>query len=382
MESFNVKTHINYESNALDRLRQLKFKKYFVIADPFVVKSGLVNLITDRLKDMGVDYMVYSNVVPDPPFENITQGVVEFVKYEPDAVIAIGGGAAIDSSKAIREFARKASPAFEKTKLIVVPTTSGSGSEVTSFAVITDTKRNVKVPLVSETLIPDEAILDVELVKTVPASITADTGMDVLSHAMEAYVSNAHNDFSAALAERAVAMINAYLLRSFYDANDTEAREKMHIASSMAGVAFTSSSLGINHSIAHQLGAHFHIPHGKAIAVVMPAVIEYNTGVNNHSKNVIGYEKAVGHYVDLARRLGIICYNDLSTIRAFRDWVIYIKKELGEPASMSEIGCCAKDDYMSQIDAMADAALLDSCTVTNPRKPTKQDIVDILKSIW
>lgn len=197
MKSFDIRTKIYFGDNALDRLIELPYKKVLIITDPFIEQSGLLTLITERLQQAFIDYSVFSDVVPDPPLEKIEHGVKVLLDADPDCVIAIGGGSAIDSAKSIREFGSRASG--KHIALIAIPTTSGTGSEVTSFAVVSDVQNNIKYPLVSDSMLPTEAILDAELVKSVPASVTADTGMDVLTHAIEAYVSINNNEFSAAL---------------------------------------------------------------------------------------------------------------------------------------------------------------------------------------
>ncbi len=283
MNSFDIRTKIYFGDNALDRLTDLPYKKALIITDPFVAKSGMLQMITYRLNDGYTEFEVFSDVVPDPPVEKISIGVKKMLEYAPDCVIAIGGGSAIDSAKSIREFATRASK--KETALIAIPTTSGTGSEVTSFAVVSDPSNDIKYPLVSDSMLPTEAILDADLVKSVPANVTADTGMDVLTHAIEAYVSINNNEFSAALAEKAIEICGTFLLRSYLDNNDTHARKKMHVASCLAGLAFNSASLGLNHGIAHAVGAKFHIPHGRANAMLLPHIIEYNSGINKHSKS-------------------------------------------------------------------------------------------------
>ena len=263
MNSFDIKTKIYFGDQALDRLAEIPYERILLITDPFMAESSMFSLVTDPLKKGGKQFEVFKDVVPDPPIEKISLGVDKMLAYKPDAIVAVGGGSAIDSSKSIREFALRVNN-YGDVGLIAIPTTSGTGSEVTSFAVVTDPKEQVKYPLVSRSLTPDEAILDAELVKSVPPAITADTGMDVFTHALEACVSINRNDFSTALAEKAIEICGVFLLRAYLDGNDSHARQKMHSASCLAGLAFNSASLGLNHGMAHQLGATFHIPHGRA----------------------------------------------------------------------------------------------------------------------
>ena len=216
MKTFEMKTVIHFGENSLDRLRDIPYQRVLIITDPFVVQSDMIHLITEPLNKGGKDYDIFHNVVPDAPVDKIADGVKKFLSFQPDVVVAVGGGSAIDSSKAIREFALKINH-YADVGLIAIPTTSGTGSEVTSFAVVNDTEAKVKYPLVSDSLTADEAILDAELVKSVPPSITADTGMDVFTHALESYVSLDHNEFSSALAEKSIEICGVFLLRAYLD---------------------------------------------------------------------------------------------------------------------------------------------------------------------
>lgn len=379
MNSFDISTKIYFGDNALDRLIEIPYKKVLVITDPFIEKSGMLALVTDRLQQAFIDFEIFSDVVPDPPIEKISIGVKALLDYDPDCVVAIGGGSAIDSTKAIREFATRANG--KQIAMIAIPTTSGTGSEVTSFAVVTDVQNNIKYPLVSDSMLPTEAILDAELVKSVPASVTAATGMDVLTHAIEAYVSINNNEFSAALAEKAIEICGTFLLRSYLDNNDTHARKKMHVASCLAGLAFNSASLGLNHGIAHAIGAKFHIPHGKANAIVLPYVIEFNSGINKHSKSRKEYPKCVEKYCNVAKLLGVNNFNEITTIRALVGWIQFMSKEMNIPLTMSQCGI-EKREYMNAVESMAEKAIADACTATNPRVPSKAEVCLLLEHMY
>ena len=379
MKSFDIRTKIYFGDKALDRLLEINYKRVMVITDPFIEKSGLLTEVTGRLQQAFIDFSVFSDVVPDPPLDKISAGVKALLDFDPDCVVAIGGGSAIDSAKSIREFASRATT--KDIALIAIPTTSGTGAEVTSFAVITDNEKNIKYPLVSESMLPTEAILDATLVKSVPASVTADTGMDVLTHAIEAYVSINNNEFSAALAEKAIEICGTFLLRSYLDNTDSHARKKMHVASCLAGLAFNSASLGLNHGIAHAIGARFHIPHGRANAIVLPHIIEFNSGINKHSKSRSDYPKCVEKYCNVAKLLGVNNFNEITTIHALTGWVNFMNKEMNIPLSISQCGI-DKNEYMNAVEQMAEKALADACTATNPRVPSKSDVCLILEHLY
>ena len=382
MKDFHINTEIFFGENALDRLSALRFDSALIISDPFVVQSGMITLLTTRLDKARIRYELFTDVVPDPPVEKVIAGVAAVMKTKPDCLIGVGGGSAIDTAKAVRKFARQFDESYTP-HLIAVPTTSGTGSEVTRFAVISNPAEGRKYPLVDEELLPDEAILDEVLVKSVPASVTADTGMDVMTHAIEAYVSTENNEFSGALAEKAVEITGQFLIRSYSSCDDTHARRKMHIASCLAGLAFNSASLGLNHGMAHQLGARFHIPHGRANAILLPYIIEFNSGVALISRSQKEYPSCVRKYCNLARILGVSNMNEVTTIRALISYLHFLSAEMGIPARVSE--ACPKlteTEYLAALDDMATAALADSCTATNPRTPSHEEVVAIFKKIW
>ena len=381
MRSFEIKTKVFFGDQALDRLAEIPYNKMLIITDPFMAQSSMFNLVTDPLKRANKEFEIFKDVVPDPPIEKISEGVKKMLEYKPDVLVAVGGGSAIDSSKSIREFALRVEP-YAEVGLIAIPTTSGTGSEVTSFAVVSDPKEKMKYPLVSEHLTPDEAILDAELVKSVPPAITADTGMDVFTHALEACVSTNRSDFTNALAEKAIEICGVFLLRAYLDGNDTHARQKMHSASCLAGLAFNTASLGLNHGMAHQLGATFHIPHGRANAMLLPHIIEFNSDINKHSKSQKEYLPAVKRYATVAQILGLSSYNKIMTVRSLVNWVQFMLKEMDIPLSISQMGTISKEEYFNAIDRMADAALADACTATNPRVPTKEDVVKMYQNLW
>ena len=381
MKKFEVITDIYFGENALERLSCLGCKKAFVVADPFVVESGLIRHITRPLDRGNVEYVLYTDVVADPTTEKVISGIAAAVKASPECIIAVGGGSAMDLAKAIRKIAKQLDSTFEP-RLIAIPTTSGTGSEVTSFSVITDSETHAKIPLASPDMTPDEAILDEVLVKSVPASVTADTGMDVLTHAIEAYVSINNNEFSGALAEKSIEICGQFLYRSYMDNNDSHARRKMHIAACLAGLAFNSASLGLNHGMAHQLGANFHIPHGRANAMLLPWIIEYNSNINSSSRSRQVYDPCVRKYCNIARILGLNGSNEIMTIHSLANYMRFMAEEMCIPMRLSEILSITREEYESLLPSMAEAALQDGCTATNPRIPTKDEVVAIYKKLW
>ena len=380
MKNFEIKTKISFGENALARLKEIATDKIFIVTDPFVVSSGLIDYVQRPLESTNAKITLFSDVVPDPPIDKIIKGVNSVLDCRAEYILAVGGGSAMDTAKAIRKFANGIDGGY-KPKLICIPTTSGTGSEVTSFAVISDGDKG-KHPLSSEDMIPDEAILDEILVKSVPASITADTGMDVMTHAIEAYVSINNNEFSGALAEKAVEICGQFLVRSYADCNDTHARRKVHIASCLAGLAFNSASLGLNHGMAHQLGARFHIPHGRANAILLPYIVEYNSDIRSSSRSQKEYRSCVKKYCNIARILGVSNLNEVTTIRAIVSYLQFMMQEMNMPLKVSQIMGIDEKVYMNAIEEMADAALKDACTSTNPRVPTREEVIELYKKIW
>lgn len=375
MQSFNVKPTIYFGHGSLGKLNDIVNEKVLIITDPFMVKSGAINKITENIVSKNIS--VFSEIVPDPPIELVVKGMEELSKAEPDIIIALGGGSAIDAAKAIMDFSKKVMT-IKDIEFIAIPTTSGTGSEVTSFAVITDKEKGLKYPLVSDDLLPDKAILDPELVKTVPDFITADTGMDVITHALEAYVSTDATDFSDALAEKALVLAFNYLIKAYKNGSDIEAREKMHNASCLAGIAFNSASLGINHSIAHAIGGKLHIPHGRTNAILLPYVIEYNA-------NIVGYDNkdlsiSAKKYYNIAKLLGLPSNNVRMGVKNLVHEIKTLEKNMKMPVNLKEAGVNL-DEVKKVRDSIANAALEDACTKTNPRVPSKDDIIRIVERV-
>ncbi len=375
MYNFEIKTKIKFGEGSLKSLNEIKNKKILIITDPFMIKSKMIDKIVEHISES--NYEIFSDIVPDPPIETIVSGVEVFNKVKPEVIIALGGGSVIDAAKAIMDFSKKILKT-QKIEFIAIPTTSGTGSEVTSFSVITDIQRGTKYPLVSDELLPDVAILDPQLVKTVPNFITADTGMDVLTHAIEAYVSINANDFSDALAEKAIKLVFKYLIKAYKDGENLEAREKMHNASCLAGLAFNNTSLGINHSIAHVLGGKFHVPHGRTNSILLPHVIEYNADIvgYNNTKSSLAAQK----YADIASLLGLNSSNVRVGVKSLVNEIKKMQKEMNMPTKLSE--CKVNSSDVTNLEEeIAVIAIKDACTKTNPKQPTEKDIINILSKI-
>lgn len=371
MNRFKIRTEVRFNSNALDTLREFKNKTAVIITDKFMVSSGLINKITDKMTAYK-SISVFDEITPDPTTSLIARGLKFVTEKKAEIVIALGGGSAIDAAKAIVFMGEQAG--MGDLKLIAIPTTSGTGSEVTKFSVVTDDVDHLKYPLVDEGLLPDLAILDPELVLSVPPSVTADTGMDVITHAFEALVSVNANDASDALAEKALLLAFQYLPFAYKDGNNVLAREKMHSASCLAGMAFNEVGLGVNHSIAHALGAKFHIPHGRANAILLPHVIRFNS----HLRACFGNEpsEAAKRYADISRKFGLPHDNVRIAVESLIDEVKYMLRRMELPATLWDAGV-SKEDFLREKKNIIAAAIEDPCTVTNPRE-INQDAIELL----
>lgn len=369
------KTELFIGSGSLEQLKTYQNQNIFIVADPFLIQTGQLEELIETYLDSSNEIQIFSEIVPDPPIEVVVQGIQAAQGKDLQTMIAIGGGSAIDAAKAIYYFAKEQG-LFEDLCFVAIPTTSGTGSEVTDFSVITDTELGQKYPIVSRDLLPDVAILDADLVKSLPSSITADTGMDVLTHAFEAYVSTQASDFSDALAEKAVQLVFEYLPKAYRNGQDVEAREKLHIASTLAGMAFNTASLGINHSLAHAAGARFHIPHGRLNSILMPAVIRYNAGYQ-HGKIQPDCLATAKRYQRLAKLLGYCASNPGQGVRQLIEAVTRLQGQLKLPKSLSQYGVLS-NLFQEYREALAKAALVDKCSLTNPRQPDATDLLAIL----
>lgn len=373
MEQFVMNTKVYMGSSCLDMIKELPVEKAYIICDPFMAQSGKVNMITDLLTEKGSSFEVFSGVVPDPTIEVVSKAIGRMQCFGPDAVIALGGGSAIDTAKAASNIYTQMGN--EKLYLIAVPTTSGTGSEVTNFSVISDPQAQAKYPLRSDSMVPDVAFLDPRFTVSVPPHITADTGMDVLTHALEAYVSTNAGDFTDACAEKAVRLVWNYLARTVEEGSDMEARTHMHNASCLAGVAFNGASLGLCHSMAHALGARFHIPHGRSNAILLPHVISYNAGLEE-----AGEYEACGRYMEIANMLGIAAGTEKATVHGLVRHIKNLMNKIKIPQQITDLKV-DRDEFLQAVEEMAEKALHDNCTLTNPRVPTAEDIANIYRKL-
>jgi len=381
MKRFKLSTEVLFSENALDALLDIKDVNAVLITDQFMVDSGMADMILKKLRNCK-SVAVFSEVVPDPPMHLIEKGIAFLDDKDCDVVVALGGGSSIDAAKAIVYMTKKLKDAeageSKRLKLIALPTTSGTGSEVTQFAVVTDSESGKKIPLIDESLMPDLAILDPELVKSAPPFITADTGMDVITHALEAYVSETASDCSDCLAEKACELAFEFLPRAYRNGYDIKARDKMHRASCLAGMAFSLVNLGLNHGIAHALGAIFHIPHGRANALVLPHVIAFNADVKRegakHSND------AAKKYQKMARIVGLPAATPKVGVANLIAEIIRLLKYMDRPMCITECGI-SLEEFEANREEIIKRALADACTVANPRKVSADDISKILDEI-
>ena len=375
MDAFSVRTKIMI-GGGMDALAQ-RLHRVFLVTDKFMDESGKTNYVTDRLLRSSGEFKIFSDVQADPDIATVTRGVEQILEFQPDAVVAFGGGSAIDAAKAIVFFAARERD-MRDCKFIAIPTTSGTGSEVTDYAVITDRAKGIKYPLDSQALRPPVAILDPELTVSAPASVTADAGMDVLTHALEAYVSKGANDFSDALCEKAVSLVFRFLPLAFQDGTNLLAREKMHNASCMAGLAFNSAGLGLNHGMAHAIGAKLHIAHGRINAMLLPHIITFNADLGRIRNGE--YALAAKKYQRMAKVLDLPAPSVRLGVTNLLREVERLNRTLKIPASLKEWG--AEPSKVKELRGeIVSAALADATTATNPRPAAAEHVEALLNKV-
>ena len=386
MSRFTLPRDLYYGKGSLDVLKTIKGKKAIVVVGGGSMKRfGFLDKVCNNLKEAGMEVRLFEGVEPDPSVETVMKGAAAMREFEPDWIVSIGGGSPIDAAKAMWVFYEYPNTTFEeiiqpfsfpelrqKAKFLAIPSTSGTATEVTAFSVITDYAKGIKYPLADFNITPDVAVVDPELAETMPKTLTAHTGMDALTHAIEAYVSTMNGPFTDPLALRAIEMVFENLPASYN--GDMDAREQMHYAQCLAGMAFSNALLGIVHSMAHKTGAAFstgHIPHGCANAIYLPYVIQYN------AKDATAKKR----YADIARFVKLPGSTDDELVKALCDKIDAYNVELGIPKTLREFGIEEKE-FNEKIAKIAELAVGDACTGSNPRAITPVEMEKLFRYIY
>lgn len=407
MQWFKVPPKIYFEKGATQYLEKMPdINRIVIVTDEMMVKLGYVDrveyFLRKRTKPVAIE--VFSDVEPDPSVETVERGTLLMEAFQPDCIIALGGGSPMDAAKAMWLFYEYPDTSFhamkqkfldirkrvykyprlgQKAKFVAIPTTSGTGSEVTSFAVITDKKHgNTKYPLADYELTPDVAIVDPDYVLSLPRTAVADTGMDVLTHAIEAYVSVMANDYTDGLAMQAIKLVFENLEKSCLT-GDPKAREKMHNASTIAGMAFANAFLGINHSLAHKWGGEYHTAHGRTNAILMPHVIRYNAQRPTKFASFPKYEAFIAdqRYAEIARMLGLPARTVEEGVDSLINRIRELNRTLGIPEKFQDLGIDPAD-FEAKVDYLADRAFEDQCTTANPRLPLVSELAEIYRNAF
>jgi alcohol dehydrogenase class IV len=364
---------IVFGQDALDYLDSLHGRHAFIVTDANIVRLGLALFVTERLKSANMAYTIFDRVEPEPSLQTVRFAAQEMTRVQPDWIIGLGGGSCLDAAKAAWLLYERPDVNLEgvtpmeqfglrrKAKLIAIPTTSGTGSETTLASVLTDTELHRKVTLGSYELVPDAAIVDPRFVMKLPPRVTADTGMDALTHAVEGYSSRMRNDFSDGLALYAVRLVLGYLPRAYANGDDAEAREHMHNAATIAGLAFGNSQTGVAHALGHSFGALFRVPHGRAVSLFLPYVIEYEV------------ESSMSRYADIAHMMRLHAHDEREAARVVAARVRELQATLNMPRTLREAGATADqfDELMPRLIANAE---MDSQLVMNMRVPDVEDL--------
>lgn len=392
---------------ALEELKTvLNKKRVFIVTDNFLFNNGYTRVVTDKLNELGIVYSVFSNIEPDPTLASAKEGVEQIKAFKPDCIIAIGGGSPMDAGKImwvmyehpevdfeelsmrfmdIRKRVYEFPKMGEKAYFIAIPTSAGTGSEVTPFAVITDEKTGVKYPLADYELLPNMAIVDANMVDNAPKGLTATCGIDAISHCLEAYVSVMATEFTDGLAKESLKMLFDYLPRAFVNgANDPEAREKTMHASTMAGMAFANAFLGVCHSMAHKLGSFHHIPHGIANALMLDEVIRFNSSESPTRMGTFpqyDYPKTKKRYAELSDVLGLGGESQDEKVENLIKALDNLKEKIEIKKTIRDYGV-SEEDFLATLDEMSEQAFDDQCTGTNPRYPLISEIKEMYKKAY
>lgn len=369
MKDLKNKTEIVFEVNALSKLKEIEDKNILIMTDSFIAKSILMKELLKNINSSN-KVIIYDKVMPDPSLEIVGQSLALYIKEDIDIIVGFGGGSSIDSAKGVIYFASEVS--HKDIYFIAIPTTSGTGSEVTSVAVLKDNDAQVKHLLQSDDMLPDLAILDSCLVKELPKKIIANTGIDVLTHAIEAYVGKNRSSYSDALSEKAGELVVKYLYRSYNNIRDVEAKEEMHLASMMAGMAFEMAGLGINHAIAHQIGAKLQIPHGLCNGILLTSVIGFNSKVESMKKR----------YANYARKIGVTtAKDDTEAVNNLNKFIEVLQAIMDMPKSLRECNV-SKEKLLETKNQIAENALKDNCMKTSVNSISIDDIKEIIEKIY
>jgi len=381
MARFTLPRDLYHGEGSLEVLKTIKGKRAMVVVGgSSMQKFGFLDEVVSYLKEANMEVETFEGVEPDPSVETVMKGAEAMRNFNPDWIVSIGGGSPIDAAKAMWIFYENEDFTFEeaiipfglpelrkKAKFIAIPSTSGTATEVTAFSVITDYKARIKYPIADFNITPDIAIIDPKLAQTMPQELTAHTGMDALTHAIEAYTAALKSNFSDPLAMKAIEMVNDNLLNSYN--GDKEARNLMHEAQCLAGMAFSNALLGIVHSMAHKTGAVFNIPHGCANAIYLPYVIQYNK------------TECLDRYAEIARRLNLEGNNDEELTNSLVKRIRELNIMLNIPLNLKDFGV-TEDYFKENIDFISENAILDACTGSNPRKIDKENMKRLFACVY
>ncbi|WP_260612125.1 1-propanol dehydrogenase PduQ [Paenibacillus popilliae] len=372
---FVMKSKVFSGEQSLKKLAEIQGTKACIVSDQMMEKLGYLGQVVDLLQSGGISTSVYTGVKPDPDVSIVAEALQVYWESGADVLLALGGGSVIDTAKGVlyfaRQYAQEKDAPFVKPSFVAIPSTSGTGSEVTDFSVIT--ADGDKIVIVDNFIAPDLAILDSTLTKQLPNKVVVDTGMDVLTHALEAYVSTKATDFTDALAEKAVQLVFAHLETLYHDPADAEARDRVQNASCMAGMAFTNAGLGIIHSMSHAFGGTFHIAHGRVNSLLLEAVMEYNANLGG---------KAIDRVCERYARLASLLHLPARTAREGTVSLIQaigkLKRSIGIENGIRELGV-NQDAFDEALSRMVRTAMVDRCTPTNPRQPTAEELERIYR---
>lgn len=381
MARFTIPRDVYFGAGSIEGLKNLNGKKaLLVIGGGSIKRNGALEKIENYLKEAGMETALFEGVEADPSVKTVMNGVELMNKFQPDWIIGIGGGSPIDAAKAMWIFYENPDFTFEeaakpfnlpelrkKAKFAAIPTTSGTGTEVTAFSIISDNDTGIKYPIADFNITPDIAFVDPELVQSMSDKLVAHTGMDALTHSLEAYVSTMANEVTDSLAMKSIEMIRDYLVKSYN--GDKLSRDKMHISQCLAGMSFSNAILGIVHSMAHKTGKLFGVPHGCANAIYLPIAIKFNA------------ETAGEKYADVANRLGLKGDTTEELVSALIQFVENLNKDMNIPKTLKDFGV-DEDKFNNNLEMISEQAVLDPCTGTNPREITVAEMKELFKTAY